>query len=168
MPRTSSKARSDRGLTFIELGAAITLLALFAAAVAPAFVRLAENQRAYRFREEALAVCAQAREAALSRGSDVTVAFNESGDALVATLASEEDTLVARASVPDSISADGAGSWTAVFHPDGTAEADPLEVADGAGVRYLVVRADGRVAWAEEPPEEGDSRWRAGDYEQRT
>lgn len=168
MPRTSSKVRSNRGLTFIELGAAITLLALFAATVAPAFVRLAETQRAYRFREEATALCAQAREAALANGADVTVSFDESGEALIASMSGAEETVVARVSVPDTLLADGAATWSAVFHPDGTAEAEPLEVSDGRGVRYLVVHGDGRAGWFEEPPEDDGARWRAGDYEQRT
>jgi type II secretory pathway pseudopilin PulG len=156
-------------MTFIELGALIALLALFAATVSPAFVRLAENQKAYRFRSEALAICAQAREKALETGADVTVSFRDGEGPLVATTEAEgDDSVLASVAVPESVVPESAGTWTAVFHPDGTAEAEPLEVTDGGGTRYLVVRGDGRVGWFDEPPEEQETRWRAGDYEQRT
>ncbi|MEJ5170318.1 MAG: GspH/FimT family pseudopilin [Fimbriimonadales bacterium] len=156
-------------MTFIELGALIALLALFAATVSPAFVRLAENQRAYRFRTEALALCSQARERALETGADVSVSFQDGEGPMIAELAWDgEDTVVARVEVPESVVPENAGSWTAVFRADGTAEAEPLEVTDGASVRYLVVLGDGRVGWYDEPPEEQEARWRAGDYEQRT
>lgn len=170
MPQTLSKARTSRGATYVEISAVIFILALFAAVVSPSFTRASVSQQATKFYAEALSVCKDARERAISQGQPVQVSVNDQESAVTASLigdAQEDGSTLATAQMPDAIRTVDASGWSVVFNPDGTADPDSVEFGEGDITRFLVVERDGSVKWQNEPPDE-ETRWEAGTIESRT
>jgi prepilin-type N-terminal cleavage/methylation domain-containing protein len=181
-PRTSrTETRiSKRGFTLIELTVVITILVLFAVAVAPNVLNQQRSGETRAFYSAARRIVSTARETAISTKSPVFLTFDDSQRRLVLSqddAQTEQKSEIEHVSLPDGINAgafrvggvdSNSSDWSIGFYPDGTADAGGLELELGDGQRSLMIAANGSATLSDgEMPDTTADRWPAGSYEQR-
>jgi prepilin-type N-terminal cleavage/methylation domain-containing protein len=179
--RTTKKIRNRRGFTLLELTIVVTLIVLFAIAIAPSALSQQRSGAVRSFLQGVRRLASTARETAVSSKTTVTMTYDEAERRLVLSRQSEEDaeqeTQLGRLTLPDEVEAssfrastnDGnASEWSVAFYSDGTSDGGGVAFDLGGGLRSLSIAESGFATLVDgELPDTSTEKWEAGTYEQR-
>lgn len=170
-----------KGFTYVEMGAVILLIALFAAIVLPHMLQVERAAEARAFRSDLVNLVKEGRERAIADGRTSVLRMEDGGDALeLVHLANEEESedavlrtldLLADAEVTAS-RRNGEDTTDETFelrlYPDGRSDRGSVEFDDATSTFTLTVDAKGRAEIQDgATPEDADDRWEAGQIEIR-
>lgn len=175
------RRRLQRGFTFIEMGAVITIVVL-AAMVALERVSATipgERVRAFRADLHRLAVVAKERAASSSRATLLRMDGTGNSIEVVQTDSDGNETSITAVAIPDPVrtrefqlrgATSTADEWQISFEPDGTCLAGGIGFWDGANMQFAVgfdPRTSEAVIVDGDIPDLGEDRWQAGELEIR-
>lgn len=178
-PLTSTRSINKKaGFTLVELGVVILVLAMLAALVAPRLVAFQRTQEYRTFVSQTRAIFSEAREAAIERKAACVLTIDGRSIQL-APLSEDSDAQAIRTvSMPDGVevstvrlngSQSNETEWRVAFYPDGSATKAGIEFdSDGRIFAMQVDDVTGRTELIDDTlPEETQTRWEAGEREQR-
>ncbi|MBX3117535.1 MAG: type II secretion system protein [Fimbriimonadaceae bacterium] len=179
-PLTSIRSINKRsGFTLIELGVVVLVLAMFSALAVPRLVAFQRAEDYQNFINRTKAIFGEARETAIERKA--VFVLRVSGDQIELTEDGADEgqgQAIRTVPLPDGVQVDqvtlngsttNTETWLMAFYPDGTATRGGVQFdSDGRLFSMQVDDVTGRAAFIDgELPEQTQTKWEAGEREQR-
>ncbi len=169
-----------KGFTFIEMLVILVVLGLITAAATPNLIAFTKARDRKAFQLELKTLCLDAKQRAITTGTNYKISFSESENQveLRQAIEGEEPDALKTIPVPEDYEAtnlDLAGriqestSWEVVYYDDGTCDAGGIEFASGNDVFCWLIDPKtglGKIQ-AGSLPDATTEKWEAGTYEQR-